>query len=117
MLDSEDVVRLQHMLDAAQEAQGFVKGKRRSNLENDRMLALSLIKEIEIIGEAASRITLSTREQCVDIPWMNVVSMRNRLIHGYFDIDLDRIWFTVAEDLPLLIEALQKILFVPSDDL
>lgn len=117
MLDSEDVVRLQHMLDAAWEAQGFVEGKRRSSLENDRMLALSLIKEIEIIGEAASRVTSSTQDQCIDIPWMHVVSMRNRLVHGYFDIDLERIWFTVTEDLPLLIEALQKILIEPTDDL
>lgn len=117
MLDSEDIVRLQHMLDAAQEARGFIQGKRRSDLENDRMLALSLIKEIEIIGEAASRITLPTQEKCVDIPWMHVVSMRNRLVHGYFDIDLDRIWFTVTEDLPQLTEALQKSLVDPLDDL
>lgn len=116
MLDSEDVIRLQHMLDAALEAQSFIKGKKRSTLDNDRMLALSLIKEIEIIGEAASRTTPPTREVCVDIPWMHVVSMRNRLVHGYFDIDLDRIWFTVSEDLPLLIEALQQILAGPSND-
>jgi uncharacterized protein with HEPN domain len=111
-MEHEDRIRLQHMLDAAQEALGFVVDKGRWDLETDRMLALSLIKEIEIIGEAASRVTEETRIACPRIAWTHAVAMRNRLIHGYFDIDLDRVWATVQYDLPPLIEHLTVYLAV-----
>jgi uncharacterized protein with HEPN domain len=96
------------MLDAAKEAISFAKNKNRSNLYADRMLALSIVKSIEIIGEAASTITKEFREKHKKIPWANIVAMRNRLIHVYFDIDLDRVWDTVIDDLPPLITALEK---------
>ena len=105
----EDAIRLRHMLDAAQEAVSFTKGKKRQDLDANRMLALSLIKLIEIIGEAASGLTPELRQQHADIPWQDIVSMRNRLVHAYFDIDLDRVWDTMIEDLPRLILDLQRI--------
>jgi uncharacterized protein with HEPN domain len=108
MLD-EDAIRIHHMLDAAQEAVSFAKGKKRQDLDADRMLALSLIKLIEIIGEAASGLTLEFRQQHASIPWQDIVSMRNRLVHAYFDIDLDRVWDTMIEDLPRLLSDLQRI--------
>ena len=73
------------------------------------MLALSLIKLIEIIGEAASGLTAELRQQHADIPWQDIVSMRNRLFHAYFDIDLDRVWDTMIGDLPRLILDLQQM--------
>jgi len=97
------------MLDAARETMSFTRGKTRDDLDSDRMLTLSLIKSIEILGEAATKVTKETRDKYPEIPWAIIVTMRNRLIHGYFDIDLDRVWDTVREDLPPLIGTLEKI--------
>jgi uncharacterized protein with HEPN domain len=105
----EDAIRIRHMLDAAREAVSFIEGKKRQDLDADRMLALSLIKLIEIIGEAASGLAPELRQQYANIPWQDIVSMRNRLVHAYFDIDLDRVWDTMIEDLPRLILDLQRM--------
>jgi uncharacterized protein with HEPN domain len=106
---NDDLIRIRHMLDSAREAISFIKGKRRKDLDNDRMLVLSLIKSIEIMGEAASKVTKESRDTYPGIPWLNIIAMRNRLIHGYFDIDLDRVWDTVTDDLPPVIAVLEKI--------
>ncbi len=104
----DDAIRLRHMLDATQEAISFASGKKREDLDADRMLVLSLVKDIEIIGEAATKISEDCRRVLPEIPWKNIVAMRNRLIHGYFDIDLDIVWKTVAEELPPLLNLLRK---------
>jgi uncharacterized protein with HEPN domain len=98
------------MLDAAKEALSFAKNKSRGDLDSDRMLVLSIVKSIEIMGEAASKVTQETRETYTVLPWANIIAMRNRLIHVYFDIDLDRVWDTVTDDLPPLIASLEKII-------
>lgn len=71
------------------------------------MLLLSLVKEIEIIGEAASRISPETQAAAPGIPWSKVTAMRNLLSHAYFDWDLEIIWSTVTADLPELVRALE----------
>ena len=76
------------MLDAAREAISFAKNKNRSDLYSDRMLVLSIVKSIEIIGEAASTITKEFREKQKGIPWANIIAMRNRLIHVISDPEL-----------------------------
>ena len=106
----DDAIRVRHMLDAAREALSFVDGKTRFDLNNNRMLVLSLIKSIEIIGEAAASVTQETRFQYPLIPWRDIVGMRNRLIHVYFDIDLDRVWDTLTDDLPKLIAELEQVI-------
>jgi len=105
----DDLIRVRHMWDAANEAVSFTRDKTRKDLESDRMLVLALVKSIEIIGEAASRITKESRESYPQVPWANIVAMRNRLIHVYFDIDLDRVWDTITDDLPALIILLEKL--------
>ncbi len=109
-MSGNDLIRLRHMLDAAQEAIGFVEGLDRSSLEQDRLLVLGLLKCIEIVGEAAAKLQPETRARCPGIPWTDLVGMRNRLVHVYFDIDLDQVWKTVREDLPPLIVQLQHAL-------
>jgi len=74
------------------------------------MLALSLVKSIEIIGEAASKVTEPTRTRLPSVPWIELVGMRNRLIHAYFEIDLDRVWSTLDADLPPLVVELERFL-------
>jgi uncharacterized protein with HEPN domain len=109
-MHKDDAIRLRHMLDAGREALSFVAGKPRAELDHNRMLALSLVKSIEIIGEAASRVSHDCRAQCNEIPWPDIVAMRNRLIHAYFDINLDIVWHTVTEELPSLVAVLEKAL-------
>ena len=65
---------------------------------------------LKIIGEAASKVSADTRSQNTSIPWQDITGMRNRLIHAYFDVDLDTVWSTVTRDLPVLKAELEKIL-------
>ena len=109
-MDQADLIRLQHMRDAANEALKFAAGKARADLDNDRMLVLAILRDLEIIGEAASRVSLRARQGSVAIPWDDMVGMRNRLIHGYFDVNLDTVWETISHDLPRLIADLDKTL-------
>ena len=103
-------VRLRHMLDAAREAVQMARGKTRADLDTDRPLNLSLVRLLEIVGEAASRIPVAIRRRYPKIPWPQIIGMRNRLIHGYDIVDYDIIWSTVTEDLPPLVAELEKIL-------
>ena len=89
------------------EAVTFSRGRERDHLDNDRQLVLALVKDIEIFGEAASRVTQPTRQSLPEMPWERIIGMRNRLIHAYFDINLDIVWKTLQEDLPELISLLE----------
>ena len=104
----DDEVRLRHMLDAAREALSFADGRTRGDLDNDRQLVLALVKEIEIVGEAATQVTEVTRQRFPEVPWERLVGMRNRLVHAYFDINLDIVWQTVWDDLPELVALIES---------
>lgn len=106
----DDLIRMQHMLEAAKEALSFTRGKQRKDLDSDRMLTLSIIKAIEMIGEAASKVTEESRNLHPEVPWSSIIAMRNRLIHVYFDVNLDRVWDTITDDLPPLIAILETVM-------
>ena len=108
-LDS-DRNRLRHMIEAAQEAVGYVEGLSREAFDSQRPLQHSVVRCIEVIGEAASRISPELRKAHPTIPWQDMTGMRNRLIHAYFDLDLDLIWQTANEELPNLIPQIEAIL-------
>ena len=108
-MHKDDLVRIHHMLDAAREARSFIGHQTRSALESNRMLVLSLIRSIEVIGEAAAQTTKEYQHAHPEIPWPQIIAMRNRLIHAYFDVDLDRLWNTVADELPPLIATLEQL--------
>ena len=108
---NHDAIRLRHMFDAAVEAVRFTESEMRGSLDTDKKLVLALVKCIEIIGEAAAKVSIECREEMKDIPWPAIISMRNRLIHAYFDINLDILWNTVELDLPQLVDKLDKILY------
>jgi uncharacterized protein with HEPN domain len=106
----DDPTRLRHMLDSAREAVGFADGRSRADLDTDRMLQHALVGCVEIVGEAASQVSSEFREQHPEVAWREAASMRNRLIHAYFDVSLDIVWSTVTQDLPPLIAQLEQIL-------
>jgi uncharacterized protein with HEPN domain len=103
-------VSLRHMLDHALEAVAMTKGKRRAELDEDRQLNLALVRLLEIIGEAARRIPKEEQDRYADISWSEIVSLRNRLIHGYDTVDFDILWQIINQDLPSLIGSLRKTL-------
>ena len=109
-MQKDDVIRMKHMLDAAKEAIGFCQGKNRKSLDADRQLVLALVKDIEIIGKATVGISKKIRNDCPEIPWQEIIGMRNRLIYAYFNINLNILWKTVIEDLPPLIAGLENII-------
>lgn len=115
MLPRDDRVRLQHMLDAARTAARLASGRDREALDvKDDPLPHALVHLISVIGEAANRVSIDTRSSLEGIPWRDIVSMRNRLIHAYFDINLDILWATVQDSLPSLIRSLESV--VVSDE-
>ncbi len=109
MSAEKDHTRLQHMLDYSREAVTLIQGKTRADLDEDRTLNLALVRLIEIIGEAANRVSLETQAIYPEIPWAPIVSLRNRLIHGYDSVDFDILWKIVADELPPLIVVLEKM--------
>lgn len=104
---NRDLVRFKHMLDSAQTILTFVQGKQLADLDNDRLLASGVARELEILGEAASGVTKNIQDKFHNIPWKQMIGMRNRLIHAYFDIDYGIIWKTIEEKLPTLCEQLK----------
>ena len=111
----DDVIRLRHMLDAAQEAVEFTQGKHRKDLDSDRKLVLAMVKAVEILGEAAYQTSEETRRRLPEIPWDDIIGMRHRLVHAYFSINLNILWRTIKDDLPPLIKTLKGELDIEVD--
>ena len=105
-----DPILLRHMLDAALKARYFIQGRSRGELNSDEMLALAVIRLLEVMGEAARGLSEEIKDKNPQIPWKQITGTRDRLIHGYFDVDLDIIWNIVNRDLQPVIKELEKLL-------
>jgi uncharacterized protein with HEPN domain len=101
-------IAFQQMLSHAEEAVRLCEGRARLDLDSDRLLNLALVRLLEIIGEAANRVPVEAQLQYPQIPWLQIVGLRNRLIHGYDEVDFDILWEIITHDLPALINTLQK---------
>lgn len=95
------------MIDAAEQALAFVRERHRKDLEGDAMLRLALTRAVEIVGEAAAQVSEAGRDELPAVPWPQIIGMRNRLVHAYFDINRDILWDTVELALPPLLEQLK----------
>ena len=113
LLAEKDVVRLQHMLEAAELSLVFCAGRRREELDTYPMLRFALAHAITVIGEAAGKISQPTRDAVPGIRWTSIVGMRNRLVHAYFDIDHDVLWQSIVEQMTPLATALRAALLRP----
>jgi uncharacterized protein with HEPN domain len=101
---------LRQILAHSREAVAIIQGKTRADLDQDRLLNLALTRLVEIIGEAANRIPEEVQEQYPELPWLQMIGARNRLIHGYDSVDFDVLWAIVSHDLPVLVSQLESIL-------
>lgn len=108
-MENRDLIRFQHMFDSANAILDFINGKTRKHLSTDRMFSNAIIRELEVLGEAAN-ISKKTQKLFPELPWKQIIGMRNTLIHAYFDVDYDIIWETVNNDLPLFYRQLKKII-------
>lgn len=106
----DDDVSMAHMLDHALEAVAMIQGRSRLALDQDRMLNLAIVRLLEIVGEAANRVSEPRQEHHPEIPWPQIVGMRNRIIHGYDRVDMDIVWNVLQIDLPPMIAQLKRIL-------
>lgn len=102
----DDASRIQDMLDEAEVLRAITMGKTKSDLSSDVLLDRAAVRTIEVIGEAASHVSQKTRDE-IDIPWGMIIGMRNRLIHGYADVNPDIVWSVVTRDAPAMVEKLR----------
>lgn len=108
--DAADRIRMMHMLDAARDAIAFSIGRTRDDLDTDRMLLRALVHCVQEIGEAAARIGEPSRLRAPSVPWRQIVGMRHRLVHVYFDISSELLWEVIARELRPLVESLETAL-------
>jgi uncharacterized protein with HEPN domain len=108
-LRAEDRIRVAHRVESARTVIRFVDGRSKADLESDEILLFALIRAVEILGEAAARVTRETQDANDHIPWASIIGMRNRLVHAYFDIDPDIVWETVTVDIPNLLPRLLEL--------
>ena len=105
----DDLIRLRHMAEATRLAIGFCQGRKRADMDADAMLRLAVLHAVQIVGEAAAKVSATGRSEVPAIDWPVIVGMRNRLVHAYFDIDADILWETVMRGLPVLLAQLQAV--------
>jgi uncharacterized protein with HEPN domain len=110
-MNVRDETRLRDMLDTAHKARAFIAGKNRDDLERDNgLIGFAVVRALEIIGEAASKISMETRAAIPALPWKNIIGMRNRVIHDYNRVDYDLVWDVVTLQLSELIAVLATFL-------
>jgi len=102
-----DAIRLRHMIEAARAALRFASGRTRQDLDDDEMFRFALVRAVEVVGEAASRVTEDGRALVPGLPWQAMAGMRNRLVHAYFAIDADVLWETVHRALPEMLSIVE----------
>ena len=104
-----DDAYLLDMLLAARDAVEFARGLTYAEFKCSRLHQNAIVKSVEVIGEAVSRLSLELKDAHSEIAWREIVGMRNRLVHVYFDIDVGLVWDTVQNDLPVLIAQIEPL--------
>lgn len=105
----DDRVSLTQMITHVEEAVAVTSGRTARELDSDRMLFLATLKLVEIVGEAATRLSDAFQQNHPEIPWRQIVGTRNRLVHGYDAVDNAVLWVIVTEDFPDLLIKLKSI--------
>ncbi|ONN27352.1 hypothetical protein XJ44_04230 [Thermosipho affectus] len=105
-----DIVYLKHILDSMEAILDFVHGKTYNEFLKNRMMWSAVIREMEVIGEATKNLSHKFREKYPEIPWRKMAGMRDVLIHGYFKTDLEAVWKTAVEDIPILKPKIERII-------
>jgi len=110
MSPPKDLMRLQQMLDYARETLELIQGKSRDDLDSDLLLGPALVRLLEMMGEAANRVSPEYQSSYPSIPWTQIIVLPNRLIHGYDTVDTEVLWRVMDQALPGLAAELESIL-------
>lgn len=109
-MQRDELLYLGHMLDMARKAVEKLYGRRRRDFDEDENLRLALAHLVQVIGEAARRVSPDVRSLHPEVPWADIVGMRSKIVHDYLSVDDDVVWEVVTGDLPSLVAALERIL-------
>jgi uncharacterized protein with HEPN domain len=104
----EDTIRLRHMLEAAESAVRLCEGFDAAQFESDERTWRAVLNCVQVLGEAANHLSEATKQEIAELPWRDIIRMRHRLVHVYFDVNLELLWIVVERDLPPLIETLRR---------
>ena len=115
MSEHDDRLPMHQMLEHAREAVEMTRGRARTELPTNRMLQLALVHLVQVVGEAASRVSRAGQARHPEIPSGKAITTRHRMVHGYDRIDHDVVWDTIAEDFPPLVAALEQALALERD--
>jgi len=109
-MEKDDTVYLRHVLDAINTIGEYLQGVSEDKFKATRLLQDGAIRQIEIIGEAVRHMSKDIRKSYPEIPWQDVAGMCDKLIHDYFGVDIEKVWDTTQDDLPILKEQVIRIL-------
>ena len=110
MMQRDDRVYLQHILDAATRISEYLKGIGEAEFQESNLLQDGVIRQIQIVGEAAKRVSRDFCNQYPAVPWRDIAGMRDKLVHDYFGVDVGMVWVTAKDDLPELRKQVAEIL-------
>lgn len=109
-MKKDDSVYLHHILDAIHRIETYTKGISKETYMQNGLLQDGVVRQLEIIGEASNNLSDEFQEKHSEIPWGQIISLRNRIIHAYFDINLEITWDIVRGDIPELKRQIERIL-------
>jgi uncharacterized protein with HEPN domain len=109
-MQRDELLYVGHMLDMARKAVEKLRGRPRRDFDEDENLRLALAHLVQVIGEAARRVSPDVRSLHPEVPWADIVGMRSKIVHDYLSLDDDVVWEVVTGDLPSLVAALERIL-------
>jgi len=112
----DDTIYLRHILDAINKIEEYISSVNQKDFFARTMVQDGVIRQIEIIGEATKRLSSALRKSHSEVPWQDIAGMRDKVVHDYFGVNLEEVWLTAKDDIPILKKEVSKILHEIVDD-